>query len=178
MEAAMLTVDEQSLAHGLRPLITETLLVFARMEFALIVASYRKAGYEARAEIDRNAFADDLAASGLSLDQVKGAVSYLTDSRPGRLVINGAKNVLEWKFEPRIDTPSTREVLTEVWQVRNNLAHGSKGHFRSKIANPKRDEELMLAALDVLEACLDHASKQAHGTNLLRLHDVFFDHYG
>lgn len=125
---------------------------FARIEYALKAAGYRRTDKRAGLQADWGRFADSVHAvfSVPQSDRLKAAIRYLTDQPPRKQAVRG--DALEWvNSSPRAESEADL-VLKYVRQVRNNLFHGGK--FNGRWFDFERSKDLMHHSLVILEACL------------------------
>jgi len=121
--------------------------VFARFEYAM-----KKGGFRRKKSPDAawRTFAGGLGNEFFEcMKSTKEAKIYF-DQPPNQLILSD--NSVTWSKIPKV--PSTTVGLFEsIKAARNNLFHGDKKH------NRKRDQDLMIAALFILNAAYDAAEK-------------------
>ena len=156
-----------------RALMVEAGLVFARMEFALIAAGFYTIR-DGRPTRDLRAFATQLSAH-FDWASVDAAEAYIRLNPPDHLV--PATNMkVEWQTSRAPRRRNLNDLLKTIWQIRNNLVHGSKS-VRRRGNLPSRDSDLLQAALVILEACLDCAGHANWRSNLRKVPLRFFEQY-
>jgi hypothetical protein len=125
-------------------------VVFARFEYAMKKGGFRR---DNRAEASWNRFANQLPASFFAELQAAPEAGIYFNEPPDHLVINAHEGV-RWSGEPQaVNDPIS--LFRAIKTARNNLFHGEKCYMTS------RDRELMAAALFILNAAFDVATKEA-----------------
>lgn len=143
---------------SLEQLAAEFFRQFARAEYCLKAAGFRKPGRTAQA--DWSSLAQEVAAflEQPNSPDLRAAVDYLLTHPPKKQVVVEGK--LDWAPELPAHDSQAELVLLLVCRIRNNLFHGGKfnGHWFA----PDRSKELILHAGQVLQACLTrHPGLQA-----------------
>jgi len=136
-----------------RKLVCEFLLIFSRFEFAMKKAGYAFEPCPGAVGVDRKTFAEDVKKSlteKLRTPQARERLNPLLTRPPMKQLLEG--RTLKWKevsaFEGK--TIDAKFLLDSAYRVRNNLFHGGKWP-----PEPARDEELLRAALALIEICLE-----------------------
>jgi hypothetical protein len=146
-----------------RKLAIRFFIFFLRIEYALKRTGFIYEKYsQVHADWDR--FADSIQKQfmrDLRSDQtLRTAHEYLLTQPPRKQVLNHGD--LGWSVEEKNDPVAGRELrwtLTMVRRVRNNLFHGGKFPTPDgRMSDPSRDEELLMASLSILTACLEFHS--------------------
>lgn len=139
-----------------RKLAWQFFVFFSRMEYALKRSGrflLKARNNEAKPAWDDFGSSHDAAFKATVSPEVTEAVDYFRTNPPRKQIVNG--DTLSWAESEKYNErdPLLTWLLVMIRRVRNNLFHGGKFPL-IPIAEPSRDQELILHAIAILHAAL------------------------
>ncbi len=128
------------------PIVTEFFATFSRFEFALNRGGFLMGEIGRKAEPDWDTFARTLGADFFEKMRASEGAKIFFEAQPKSLKVAAAQAV---EFNTPDPIVNAQMLFVAVRLVRSNLFHGEKPHVT------ERDQELMTAALFVLDSAME-----------------------